>query len=152
MLKKVKSKERQMLHLRHGASPSELICIRHVQLHCSVVCLQLLCPVKHNGNSYMEESWKGLTAATSVIHLPSISCWNLVCCQDASQRPAVGWINYFEEGSLFLPISLLFTPQLWKGLDIYYAHGIQLKFINQMLSGLSEFIVHLQIDCCVHIL
>lgn len=60
-------------------------------------------------------------------------------------------MNYFEEGSLLLP-TLLFTPQLWKGLDMYYAYGIQLKFTDQILSGLSKFIVHLQIDCCTHIL
>lgn len=50
------------------------------------------------------------------IYLASVAeVWYAVK-KDVSQKLAVGWMNYFEEGSLLLPISLLFTTQLWEGI------------------------------------
>lgn len=60
-------------------------------------------------------------------------------------------MNYFEEGSLLSPISLLFSPQLWEGISYLLCTHSAVELYKSLLSGFSEFIVHLQIDCCVHI-
>lgn len=112
-----------MLHLYHGASPAEFICFppaHAVGLLCSLPLVIIFCEAQWEWllGGMME---KGLAAATTVllIYLASVAEVWYVVKEDVSQNLSVGWMNYFEEGSLLLPISLLFTPQLWEGITVH---------------------------------
>lgn len=91
-LKKVKNKERRVLHLWNLFNLP-------MQSDCSVVYLGY--SVSHNGRGYLEGRWKGLLLPLVLfICLASVAEIWYVVKKNVSQKLAVGWMNYFEEGSL----------------------------------------------------
>lgn len=94
-----------------------------VWLLCSLPWL--LSFVSHNGRGYLKGQWRGLAATTGVIHLPCISCWNLICCQERCQPKTSCGLNellWGRQSALYLFLCCLFLSY-GKGLDIYCAHS-----------------------------
>lgn len=164
VLKKVKRKGNgstcvMVLHLQNwfGSNMS-------TRLHCFVVCLQLS-PMKHNRNrnGYGEEWWRGLTGPTSIIHVPCISCWNLVCCQDASQKLAVRWMNELLRGKqstvtyFFVYSSVMgrirYLLCTWNTVKIYKSNIVWTQWIYCAFADclLHVYFVEMQATCHLYL-